>query len=206
VADAFYADALDVPDRLVGARILLRPFERGDVPELREAIEESREHIGRWLPWAQGHREVNETHDFAAKQRADWIRRADFGCGIFGRVDNRVLGGSGLHVHDWALRRFAIGYWLRVGATGHGYAREAVALLSRFAFDELGANRVVIVCDANNDMSRRVAEASGYNFEGRHRRDRLDPRGALRDTLVFAMLREEFDAALPDWREFLAAD
>ena len=57
-----------------------------------------------------------------------------------------------------------------MGATGHGYAREAVALLSRLAFDTLGANRVEIRCDAENTASRRVAEASGYTVQ---------PRGAV---------------------------
>src|SRR5688572_26517478 len=204
MAEPFYAGALDVPDRLVGARVVLRPFERADVPALRTAIEESRTHIRPWLPWADGHRTPEETYDFAAKQRAGWVGRTNFGCGVFLRADGSLLGGSGLHVHDWAARRFEIGYWLRVGATGHGYVREAVALLSRLAFDSLGANRVEIRCDVGNTASRRVAEASGYAYEGSRRRDALATNGELRDTLVFAMLREEYEAALPGWRVFFA--
>jgi RimJ/RimL family protein N-acetyltransferase len=203
VAEPFFAGALEVPDRLVGARVVLRPFERSDVPALRAAIEESREHLRPWLPWAEGHRTPGETYDFAAQQLAAWIRRSDFGCGVFRREDGAVLGGSGLHVLDWPGRRFEIGYWLRVGATGRGYAREAVALLSRLAFDRLGAHRVVIRCDAENRASRRVAAACGYALEGRHRRDAIGP-GGLRDTLVFAMLREEYEAALPGWRGYVA--
>jgi RimJ/RimL family protein N-acetyltransferase len=157
----------------VGARVVHRPFEREDVPALREAIEQSRDHIRPWLPRADGHRSPEETHDLAAQQRAGWVRRDSFGCGVFRRADGRVLGGAGLHVRDWRARSFEIGYWLRAGETGHGYAREAVALLSRFAFDQLGANRVAIRCDAENEGSRRVAEAAGYALEGRHRRDGL---------------------------------
>jgi ribosomal-protein-serine acetyltransferase len=197
------AGALDIPDRLVGARIVLRPFEAGDVPALRAAIAESRQHLRRWMPWADGHETAEETETFVEAQRAGWAGRTGFGCGIFLRADGRVLGGSGLHVLDWAARRFEIGYWLRVGATGRGYVREAVAVLSCFAFDTLGANRVVIRCDADNDRSRRVAEASGYTLEGRHRRDSLRPTGGLRDTLMFAMVREEYEAARPGWRGLL---
>jgi RimJ/RimL family protein N-acetyltransferase len=204
VGEPFHAGALDVPDRLVGARVVLRPFERADVPALRAAIEESREHLRPWLPWADGHRTPGETYDFAAKQLANWISRAGFGCGIFLRQDGSVLGGSGVHVRDWAARGFEIGYWLRVGETGHGYVREAVVLLSRFAFERLGANRIVIRCDAENRPSQRVAEACGYAFEGRHRRDALTPGGGLRDTVFFAMLREEYERALPGWRGFFA--
>jgi RimJ/RimL family protein N-acetyltransferase len=204
VAEPFYAGALEVPDSIVGARVVLRPFERADVPSLRAAIEESREHLRPWLPWADGHRTPEETYDFAAKQKADWIARVGFGCGVFRRADGFVLGGSGLSVHDWPARRFEIGYWLRVGATGQGYMRETVALLSRFAFERLGANRIVIRCDAENGPSQRVAEACGYALEGRHRRDALAPGGGLRDTLFFAMLREEYEAALPGWGGYFA--
>ena len=202
MSEPFIPAALDLPDRILGARVVLRPFDRPDVPELRAAIDQSREQLSPWLPWADGHRRIEETYEFAAGQRASWLRRTDFGCGIFRRADGRVLGGSGLHVHDWAARRFEIGYWLRTDEQRRGYAREAVALLSRFGFDLLGANRIVIRCDAENDPSRRVAEASGYAFEGRHRRDSLAPDGALRDTLFFAMLREEYEAARPGWQAY----
>jgi RimJ/RimL family protein N-acetyltransferase len=204
VSEPFYPGALDLPDRIVGARVVLRPFERADAPALWAAIDESREHLRPWLPWADGHRTVEATRDFAAKQQAGWIGRTDFGCGVFVKVDGRVLGGSGLHVHDWRARHFEIGYWLRLGETGRGYMRETVALLSRFAFDALGAVRVMIRCDSDNDASRRVAEGSGYLFEGCRRRDGLKPDGSHRDTLVFSMLREEYDAALPGWRRFFA--
>lgn len=206
MAEPSYPGALELPERLVGARIVLRPFERGEAAALRAAIEESREHIRPWMPWADGHRRVEETLDFVARQRAGWVGRTDFGVGILARDDGRVLGGSGLHVRSWPARIFEVGYWLRAGATGRGYAREAVALLSRFGFERLGANRIVLHCDATNGPSRRVAEASGYAFEGRHRRDSLNPRGELRDTLTFAMLREEYDVALPGWQAFFAKD
>ena len=66
------------------------------------------------------------------------------------------------------------------------------------AFETLGANRVQIRCDARNERSRRVAEGSGFVFEGRHRRDALALDGTLRDTLYFSMLREEYDTQRSD--------
>lgn len=97
-----------------------------------------------------------------AKQRAGWAERRELGVGILARADGRILGGSGLGVHSWKARHFEVGYWLRPDATGHGYVRETVALLSRVAFEQLGANRVTLRCDATKDRSRRVAEAMGY--------------------------------------------
>jgi RimJ/RimL family protein N-acetyltransferase len=82
--------------------------------------------------------------------------------------------------------------------------REGVAVMTKLAFETLAANRVEIRCDSRNDRSRRVAEGSGFTFEGRYRRDSLTPDGLLRDTLVFSMLREEYEAQLPAWHALLA--
>jgi RimJ/RimL family protein N-acetyltransferase len=202
--DTRFPGALAVPDRLEGARVVVRPFEREDVPALRAAIEESREHIAPWLPWARAHQTPEETLDFVAKQKGHWIARESFGAGVFLKEGGALLGGVGLHPRDWRVPSFEIGYWLRLGATGRGYMREAVAVVSRLAFDVLHAERVLIRCDARNERSRRVAEMSGYTFEGRTRRDARDPSGGLRDTLHFSLLREEYAAALAQWQALLA--
>lgn len=203
--DTHYVGALEVPDRLVGVRLVVRPFRRDDVPALRAAVEESRQHIGPWLPWATGHQTPAETLDFVAKQRGHWIARESFGAGVFLRSNGTLLGGAGLHPRDWQVPSFEIGYWLRATATGRGYMREAVVLLTRLAFDTLAAQRVLIRCDARNERSRRVAEACGYTYEGCTRRDTRDSVGGLRDTLHFGLLREEYDAALPGWRALLGS-
>ena len=57
-----------------------------------------------------------------------------------------------------------LGYRLRRGAWGHGYATEgAVALIAK-AFEELGATRVYAETMAINFRSRRVMEKAGLRF------------------------------------------
>src|SRR5439155_26392661 len=119
------------------------------------------------------------------------------------RADGQLLGGAGLHPRDWAARGFEIGYWLRPDATGQGYTREAAAALTRLGFDTLEAERVVIRCDAENTRSARVAESLGYALEGRLRHDARTPAGALRDTLLFSMIRAEYASQSPSWRSLL---
>jgi len=65
--------------------------------------------------------------------------------------------------------------------------------ISDFAFDVLGARRLEIRCDSRNLPSARVAERAGFRLEGELRNNEVDPNGAARNTLVYAMLPEEHE-------------
>src|SRR5690606_33393810 len=84
----------------------------------------------------------------------------------FARDGGEFIVGTGLHRFDWAVRRFEIGYWVRTGAAGQGYATEAANALARYAFAALGARAVVIEHATGNDASARVIEKLGFEKEG----------------------------------------
>lgn len=60
---------------------------------------------------------------------------------------------------DWPDRE--VGWSLHPDATGHGYASEAGHAAVRFAFEELGWERLIHVIDPDNQASIRVAERLG---------------------------------------------
>ncbi len=175
-------------DELVGERVVVRPYRPEDAEQHFAAIEESRAHIAPWLPWVGGYASVADSRDYIARERAHWLLREDMGLGIFDRATGRYLGGTGLHPCNWDMGIFEIGYWLRVSAEGHGYMAEAVRLLTDFAFDQLGAKRVFIRCDARNTRSANVARRLGFVQEAHLRNEMRVPDGSLRDTLVFARI------------------
>jgi RimJ/RimL family protein N-acetyltransferase len=74
---------------------------------------------------------------------------------------------------------------------------EAIYLLLRRAFDELGYRRVEWKCDSLNDASRRAAERYGFRHEGIFRKATIY-KGRSRDTAWFSLT----DA---DWPEVRAA-
>jgi RimJ/RimL family protein N-acetyltransferase len=80
-------------------------------------------------------------------------------------------------------------------------ATEALALLARHVFDDLGYRRYEWKCDNANLASRRAAERFGYRFEGVFRND-LVVKGRNRDTAWFSIIDREWptvDAALCTW-------
>jgi ribosomal-protein-serine acetyltransferase len=178
-------------EELRGERVIVRPYREEDAPGLQEAVAESREHIRPWLPFADDHQTVEDSLSWINDQRARWILRENMNCAIVDVETGRYLGGTGLHPREWRIPAFEIGYWLRASAEGKGYMSEAVRLLTDFAFDKLGAQRVEIQCDELNERSAQVARKLGYKQEGLLRNEFTAPNGSVRNTLIFSLIPED---------------
>lgn len=72
-------------------------------------------------------------------------------------------------------------------------ATEAMYLMARFVFDELGYRRYEWKCNAGNLASRRAAERLGFTFEGIFRQHMI-VKGRNRDTAWYAMLDRDWPA------------
>jgi len=84
-------------------------------------------------------------------------------------------------------------------------ATEALFLLARHAFDDLGYRRLEWKCDALNDRSRRAAERLGFTFEGVFRQHMI-VKGRNRDTAWFAILDREWPALRAGFEQWLAPE
>jgi len=72
-------------------------------------------------------------------------------------------------------------------------ATEAMYLMVRHVFDDLGYRRCEWKCNAENKPSRRAAERLGFTFEGIFRQHMVI-KGRNRDTAWFSMLDSEWPA------------
>ena len=68
-----------------------------------------------------------------------------------------------------------VGWLLGRSAWGHGYATEAAQTTVGYAFDELGADRLISLIAPDNVASQRVAERLGMRTEGERFSLRGDP-------------------------------
>lgn len=71
-------------------------------------------------------------------------------------------------------------------------ATEAVYLLLRYAFEELGYRRVEWKCNALNEGSKRAARRLGFVFEGVFR-EHMVVKGRNRDTAWFSLLKGDWE-------------
>jgi RimJ/RimL family protein N-acetyltransferase len=72
-------------------------------------------------------------------------------------------------------------------------ATEAMYLMARYAFDELGYRRYEWKCNSFNEPSRKAALRLGFQFEGIFRQHMII-KGRNRDTAWFSMLDTEWPA------------
>jgi len=72
-----------------------------------------------------------------------------------------------------------------------GYGTEAMELLMRYAFEELGLHRLELMTFDFNKRGMRVWEKCGFKKEGVMRKARL-ANGEWRDLISFALLEDEY--------------
>ena len=185
-------------DVLSGPRIELRPLKAGDWDQWRDVRVRSRDWLEPWEPLGEpgAADPVTDAEAFKARCGA-WERQrhfdAAYGFGIFlrkGKFIGEVSIGS---VQRGPFQSANVGYWIDEDHAGKGYMPEAVALVLRYAFEELGLHRVEAAIVPRNLPSRRVAEKLGLRNEGTAQRF-LQIQGAYEDHIRYAITLEE-------WRE-----
>jgi RimJ/RimL family protein N-acetyltransferase len=183
-----------MPYRILSPRLCLRCWQPEDAPRLKAAVDENLEHLRPWMPWIQDEpTSLEEKLEFVLRCRGRFDLEVDFTMGVLSRDGSQVLGGCGLHdrVGPSALE---IGYWIHGAHQGAGYATEAAGALTQIGFRVLGLSRLEIRCDPANAASARVADKLGYLHEVTRRALDRDVEGRPRDTMVWTMLRSDFEA------------
>jgi RimJ/RimL family protein N-acetyltransferase len=84
-------------------------------------------------------------------------------------------------------------------------ATEAIYLLARHAFDDLGYRRLEWKCNALNAASRRAAERFGFTVEGVFRKHQI-VKGRNRDTAWYAIIDDEWPAIRTGFQSWLSSE
>jgi ribosomal-protein-serine acetyltransferase len=180
----------------VTEQLVVRQWRDEDVPALQDAVLDSLNDLRPWMPWAANEpMPLAERFDLVSGWHRLW-NAGDRMCGMF--VGDEVVGGCGLHQRIGPGGQ-EIGYWVRTGCTGRGYATAAARALTDMAFTMTGVDRVEIHHDVANIASARVPAKLGYIHVG----DVAHPIEAPGETgtqRVWRVLRADWPAsgAIPD--------
>lgn len=172
--------------RIHTRRLVVRCFAPEDAAIVKEAIDESLDHLRPWVPWSWFEPvELRTKVEQLRRARGNFDLDRSFGYGIFDAAETIAFGGIGLHVRDEAMHE--IGYWIRRSATGLGFATEVVAAMVKIAFEIRGVRRIEIRCDPVNLASMAIPIKLGFTHEETLIQSFPMPDGRLRDTLIFSL-------------------
>ena len=154
---------------LLTARLLLRPYEPADAEAFFSLLHQNRTRLHVSFPdRLESVSTPAEAPAALATFAADWLRGRFYVLGIWLRA-------TGTYVGDICLMpqpsgQAEIGYYLAQDAEGQGYAREALAAVSAFGFETVGARQLLIRCFADNDRGQAVALGAGFRLEAPSKR------------------------------------
>ncbi|MFC9636325.1 GNAT family N-acetyltransferase [Streptomyces mirabilis] len=175
---------LDVPRLVAGDSFVLRSWELGDLPLVREASSDD------YIPLITTVPSVYSQEAGEAFVQRQW-ERASTGSGypfVIVRVaDGRSLGTVGLWLRELNEGRASLGYWVVGSARGQGVAAEALRAVTAWALGDLQIPRLQLYVEPWNAASQRTAERVGFQREGLLRSwQQVDEE--RRDMIMYSML------------------
>lgn len=169
-------------------RLYLSPFKESDAADFYEYAKNP--NVGPIAGWAP-HKSVEDTLEIMnawfMHENAWTIRFKD---------QEKMIGVIALEHDKYRpdARSKEIGYSLSEAYWGQGIMTEAAKAVMKYAFEELDLEIIGICTGEVNKRSQRVIEKCGFRYEGKIRKTYEVYDGTLRDSLVFSILREEYDA------------
>ncbi|MBF9141355.1 GNAT family N-acetyltransferase [Hymenobacter properus] len=143
------------------ARLCLRPYEPADAEAFFALLHADRARFQPSFPdRLQAVRSVADAQTSLNTFADDWRTGRFYVFGIWERA-------TGVYIGDICIMpqqkgQAEIGYYLAAAAEGRGYAREALAAVIDFGFENLGSQRLLVRCFLSNEKGQAVARAAGF--------------------------------------------
>ncbi len=170
---------------LRGERVILRPLERGDLPQCHQWLND--EEVTTYLG-------MNDPLPMAAEE--NWFEeqlkdesRINF---AVENEEGRHIGNGGLYNIDYRHGTATVGVLIgEKDAWGQGYGPEITLVLLGYAFEDLRLYRIAARAFAINPRATRSLEKCGFVQEG-VMRGAIFRFGEHQDLILFSITRDEF--------------
>lgn len=178
--------------RLETERLVLRRFRPSDA----EAVFRNRIFDAEAAPYrTKAYRSADDVRAYLTETEKKYADKAHYEWCVQYKETGEPIGSiAAVSVND-ALGSVGLTFGLIRAYRGKGLMTEAARAVVRFLFEAAGFNRIEATHFAGDNESGRVLEKIGMQKEGILRENGADNTGALRDVVVYSVLKSEF---LPD--------
>ncbi|MBM7587720.1 ribosomal-protein-serine acetyltransferase [Bacillus pakistanensis] len=171
--------------------ITLRSFTVDDSEELFQLTDRSREYLGKWLPWIDYTKEVNDTKEWIQASLKGVVETGGYIKTAAIIYKGSIAGTIGFNIIDQTNKSGVIGYWIGEDFQGKGIMTQACKALIDYGFRELDLNRVEINVATGNLKSKAIPERLGMTLEGTKRQvEKIG--GKFHDHFVYSILADEW--------------
>ena len=157
-------------ESLYGKRVMLRSLQVSDFSEWNKVRLDNINWLTKWEPTRPSGMPdvINDRNAFGARCNARDRERhlgSGYGFGVF--VKGKFCGEINLSsIQRGPFQSCYVGYWIDEGHAGNGYTPEALAVVLKYAFEDLDLHRVQVAIIPRNSSSRRVVEKLSLREEG----------------------------------------
>ena len=150
------------PESLEWGPVRLNRWRATDAPALFEAVDSSREHLHRFMPWSRAY-DRTSAEAYVELSARQWTERTAFN---FRVSAPELLPGDVLASASLMARRspgvLEIGYWVSAAAVRRGIARSAAVALVEAAFVLAPEAELWICHEPENDASAAIPARLGF--------------------------------------------
>ncbi len=147
---------------LYAGDLAIRPWDESDAADVVKAFGDPA--IRHWHIFSV--ETEHEAREWIAARQRNWRSEAGANWAVTDRRDAAVIGRVGLRTANLRTGEAEVTYWVLPEARGKGVASLALRELARWAFEDIGLHRLALAHSTANEASCRVAQKSGFHFEG----------------------------------------
>lgn len=182
---------------LVGEKVLLRPFEQADAEKMLVILDDPE--IKRLTGSVVSDLEVLvETDAAEAEKIRNWYLTRNsqtdrLDLAVVDKQSGELVGEVVFNEYEEDIGQVNFRTLIGPAGRGRGLGTEALALLVRYGFEELGLNRIELEVYSFNPRAEAVYRKNGFVLEG-IKRESFKYNGVYINTKLFAMLRSDYDS------------
>lgn len=170
-------------------RLLMRRLKPGDAQDIFAYASDPE--VTQYMLW-ETHKSIDDSKAFIDFTLGRYEKDEAGEWGIVLKETRSLIGCLGFAWADMKNKRAEIGYVLAKPYWGRGIIPEAAGRVLRFAFEDMGLNRIECYHLMPNEKSGRVMQKLGMSYEGTAREETF-AKGRFWDVKQYAILKSDWE-------------
>jgi len=166
--------------------LLIKPYSAEDSEYFFKSITDNREYLFDYFSnMLKVNHSLEATKKYMEQKTIDWQENISYACGIFLKENNEFIGHISVREIDWKVPKGELAYFILGKYSGNNYGAEALTAFKNWCFAKKKFNRLFMKIAEENTASIKVAERSGFVYEGLLKKDYRKREEELTDMKIY---------------------